>query len=153
MWPGEPIPKTLDAIHKLRAAHVEFYKFFALAWGVAIGLFLLSQLFDLNNRFSSFAEITIVDGLFLIASLVPAYCIIRCVHIGFTSFVCPNCGATPREESSGYGAGISFNPKRCVRCDYPLSVDEMQKDLTLEKQEAEGRARVLAARADRELLP
>jgi hypothetical protein len=38
-----------------------------------------------------------------------------------------------------------------VRCDYPLSVEEMQKDLTLEKQEAEGRARVLAARVAREL--
>jgi|688.fasta_scaffold114371_3 hypothetical protein len=151
MWSQKNIPKSLEAIAELQAAHKKFYLYFLGGIFLVLLTVLIDLIFDIRPANPGARGGKLAQWWDYPIGLVFFYCIVRCIHIGFTSFVCPNCGATPREESSGYGAGISFNPKRCVRCDYPLSVEEMQKDLTLEKQEAEGRARVLAARVAREL--
>ena len=44
---------------------------------------------------------------------------------------CPNCGKAPI-ASSGLAFGISPFIKRCSRCDYPLTIQELEKDLAAE---------------------
>ena len=41
---------------------------------------------------------------------------------------CPNCGKPP-VASSGLAFGVSPFISRCSRCDYPLCLPELEKDL------------------------
>jgi hypothetical protein len=132
MWPGAPVPKSEENVQRFQRANKEFYSHFVAGFLIVVIPIILEEIFNFSPRWPG--KRTIVMQWYHLPILVALfYCAIRCVYLGFTRFTCPNCGIPPHNTS--FGGGLSLNPKRCHRCDYPLNLEELEKDLAKEASE------------------
>jgi hypothetical protein len=117
-WEKHPKPKTHDLVLKFRRAFKEVWILFGFIF-FGTTLIILAEIFFfkvplwIGFPFAFMASIALLRILFL--SLLGKAC-------------CPNCKYPPIQKS-GLTFGIALRISRCERCDYPLNLDELEKDL------------------------
>jgi hypothetical protein len=135
-----PIPKNADTILAfLKAYRNARLNMFIIPFGLTLSYHLIRNLFFFHIPKDQASWAVILSVGFLFVWFFPK---------GLFSFLggkarCPQCKATPLvfRKLLGVGPVIGFGIplferqiKRCHKCDYPLSLAELEKDLELERQ-------------------
>ncbi len=123
------IEKNEANIYKFLSAFKKGRRHIFLAFGVPLLWVFIDKLLGLHPP----NFITILVGFFASIKLL------QWIYIFWLGNArCPQCGATPiaNERLFGVGPSVGFGVplfecqiKRCCKCDYPLSLKELEKDL------------------------
>ena len=127
-WEKFPKPKSVELINQFRRAFNEVWLWFVFMFGgSALLLFVDKQI----------VKVPVAIGLAV--ALAATWGLLRILFLSlFGKARCPNC-ALPPMQSSGLAFGIALRIKRCGRCGYPLTLEELEKDLASEKYKAENK--------------
>ena len=129
-WEKFPKPKSAELINQFRRAFNEVWIWFVFFFGSsALVLFIDKQI----------TKVPFAIGLSV--ALLASGGMLRVLYLSLLGKArCPNCYQPPM-QSSGLAFGIALRIKRCGRCDYPLTLEELEKDLTKEKFKPESQSR------------
>ena len=120
-WEKFPKPKSAELINQFRRAFDEVWIWFIFIFGgSALVLFVDKQI----------SKVPFALGLSV--ALLASGGMIRILFLTLLGKArCPNCYQPPM-QSSGLASGLALRIKRCGRCDYPLNLEELKKDLAKE---------------------
>jgi hypothetical protein len=125
-WVKHPKPKSAELVIAFERAFRRVWLCFGLMFGGMALLLLVDKLI---------VKVPLLIGVPF--ALVLSLALLMALYLAcFGKARCPNCGQLPLQRS-GLAAGIPLRIARCRRCDYPLRMEELEKDRQKEAAEAQ----------------